>query len=73
MAIDAAVIGIVVTVLFALMALAYRSGSLSKDVEQNKSNIYTLFDKFSDYQKENKADHREIILKIDRLNNHKTN
>ena len=73
MAIDAAVIGIVVTVLFALMALAYRSGSLSKDVEQNKSNIRTLFDKFSDYQKENKSDHREIMLKIDRLNNQKAN
>jgi len=69
MVFDAAVIGIVVTVLFALMALAYRSGSLAKEVDQNKSNIITLFDKFSDSQKENKADHREIILKIDRLNN----
>ena len=67
MVIDGAVIGIVVSVLFALLGLAYGYGSLNARVKTNKFDIDTAFKDFKDYQRENKADHNNITGKLDKL------
>ena len=64
---DAAVFGIVVTVLFALLGLAYGYGSLQTRVKNNKFDIDVAFKDFKEYQKENKSDHNAITAKLDRI------
>jgi len=67
MVIDAAVIGIVVSVLFALLGLAFGYGSLHSRVNNNKFDIDTAFKDFKEYQRENKADHNLITAKLDKI------
>jgi len=69
MQIDAAIIGVVVSVIISLLGVAVWLGTISAKVNFNKENISTLFDKFSNYQKENKTDHERILTKIESLRN----
>jgi len=69
--IDAAIIGVIFTVLTTLLAMAFGYGQLTTRVKFNKDNVETLFDKFSKYQAENREDHDRILNRIDKMSNHR--
>ncbi len=67
MQIDAAIIGVVVTVLLALLGLAYGYGSLTNKVKGDRYDIEEIKKSFRDYQVDNKADHALITTKLDTI------
>lgn len=78
MQIDAALAGVIVTILLGLMALAYGYGSLNKEVGRirkdtdKKDNEYKditaqIRAEFKSYQIDNKGDHKQITDKLDRI------
>ena len=78
MLVDNALIGVLVTVLVALLGLSYGYGVLTNKVKSNrhdiekqdkehKDTIVQLRTEFRSYQNENKADHKEISEKLGKL------
>ena len=76
---DAALAGTIVTVLLALLGLAYGYGSLSnrvttnaKDIDRNKTEqaeiCYQIRCEFKSYQLDNKGDHTMIFNKLEEIN-----
>ena len=59
--------GVIVTVLLALLALAYGYGVLTQKVKSNRYDINKIANEFKDYQRENKNDHQAINLKLDTI------
>jgi len=64
---NASLFGIIVTVLLALLALAYGYGVLTQKVKSNRYDINKIANEFKDYQQENKNDHQAIGLKLDTI------
>ena len=78
MLVDNALIGVLITVILSLLALSYGYGVLTNKVKANrhdiekqdkehKDTILQLRAEFRSYQAENKADHKEISAKLDKL------
>ena len=78
MQIDAALAGVIVTILLGLMALAYGYGSLNKEVGRirkdtdkqdtsHKEVIAQIRAEFKSYQIDNKGDHGKIFDKLDKI------
>ena len=76
--IDAALAGVIVTILLGLMGLAYGYGSLNKEVGRirkdtdKKDNEYKevtaqIRAEFKSYQIDNKGDHGKIFDKLDKI------
>ena len=75
---DAALAGVIVTILLALMALAYGYGSINKEVRRirtdtddetkdRKEVITQIRAEFKSYQIDNKGDHSLIFSKLDKI------
>jgi len=71
MQIDAAIIGVVVTALIALIGLAAWVGGLAQKVkgekEERKEGIALIRSEFKSYQIDNKGDHTLIFSKLDEI------
>ena len=67
MQLDAAIIGVVVTGLLALLGLAYGYGALTQKVKANRCDITDIRAEFKSYQIDNKADHTLIFTKLDKI------
>ena len=67
MQIDAAMIGVVVTVLLALIGMAYGYGILTQKVKSNRCDIADIWKEFKSYQIDNRQDHKEIFVKLDKI------
>ena len=71
MQIDAAIIGVVVTALIALIGLAAWVGGLAQKVkgekEERKEGIALIRSEFKSYQIDNKGDHGKIFDKLDEI------
>ena len=75
---DAALAGVVATILIALMALAYGYGSVDREVKRirtdtdsetkdRKEVIAQIRAEFKSYQIDNKGDHSLIFAKLDKI------
>lgn len=67
MTIDTSAVGIIITVLVALMGLAYGYGILTQKVLTMKVRQDTLREDFKAYLVENKSEHKAIGDKLDTL------
>ena len=78
MQIDSALLAILITVLGAIIAIAYGYGILTQKVKSNRidfdakvkqhdMDIADIYKNFKEYRDENKADHREMNTKLDKI------
>ena len=67
MQIDAALVGVLVTVLLAILGITFGYGVLTNKVSNNRKDINDIWDWLQNYQKENKSDHNQINSKLDNI------
>jgi len=62
-----AAMGVIITVLGSLLALAYNAGSQNRQIKQNRESIENIYEELRDIKKDNKDDHKIIYAKLDRI------
>ena len=71
MQIDTAILGVLITVVMALLVFASWVGALHQKVKNIDTDLCELNKEFKSYQIENKADHIALGIKLDRIINGK--
>jgi hypothetical protein len=67
MQIDTAMVGVLITILLALLGFASWVGALHQKVKYNDQDNHSIRKEFKEYQAENKADHNLITSKLDKI------
>ena len=64
---NAPLMAVIITVLLAMLGLAYSSGALANKVKGNRLDINQLEKDFKEYLRENKQDHEKMQDKLDKV------